>query len=80
MSRTDGSVFRLTRRTIPVCNRLAVARTDFRCAALKSYLFEVLARARVTQHSYFNFGEIDMQQDTGPVYLTAINGGVSRGF
>jgi len=47
---------------------------------LKSYLFEVLARARVTQHSYFNFGEIDMQQDTGPVYLTAINGGVSRGF
>jgi hypothetical protein len=37
MPRTVDSVYPLTRRTIPVCNRLAVARTDFRCAALKPY-------------------------------------------
>ena len=35
--RTVDSVCPLTRRTVPVCNRLAVARTNFRCAALKPY-------------------------------------------
>jgi hypothetical protein len=35
--RTVDSVYPLTRRAIPVCNRLAVARTNFRCAALKPY-------------------------------------------
>src|ERR1039458_5397687 len=37
MPRTVDSVYPLTRRAIPVCNRLAVARTDFRYAALKPY-------------------------------------------
>ena len=37
MSRTVDSVYPLTRRTIPVYNRPAVARTNFRRAALKPY-------------------------------------------
>jgi hypothetical protein len=37
MPRTVDSVYPLTRRAIPVCNRVAVARTNFRCAALKPY-------------------------------------------
>ena len=41
MSRTVGNVYPLTRCTIPDCNRLAVARTDFRYAALKPYRLKV---------------------------------------
>jgi hypothetical protein len=41
MPRTVDRVYPLTRRAIPVCNRLTVARTDFRYAALKPYLLEM---------------------------------------
>jgi hypothetical protein len=51
MPRTVDSVYPLTRRTIPVCNRLAVARTDFRYAALKPYRLKVPPHNCETRHA-----------------------------
>jgi hypothetical protein len=41
MPRTVDRVYPLTRRAIPVCNRLTAARTDFRYAALKPHLLKM---------------------------------------
>jgi hypothetical protein len=75
MSRTVDSVYPLTRRTIPVCNRLAVARTAFRYAAVKPYRFKVPPHNCETRHgsiiAFFNY------QCKERHFLPGLNAGIS---